>query len=150
MELHVVVQAGGGVSVALRQGRYLCWGDVRRTRKTPVELGGGGRRGRNITIPYPLLHKSSHKLRVQRSFMVIIFRVPLFGVQADMNPGRLFIVCGLPPLNHLATQEVHKGDLMWLLATATLGQSLLFHRYIHDSNCHSNLFHIYLTYLQLH
>ena len=42
MELHVVVQAGGGVSVALRQGRYLCWGDVRRTRETPVELGGRG------------------------------------------------------------------------------------------------------------
>lgn len=39
---------------------------------------------------------------------------------------------------------------MWLLATATLGQSLLFHRYIHDSSCHSNLFHIilYLTYLR--
>jgi len=91
VELHVVVQAGGGVSVALSQGGHLRWGDVRGTRETPVELGGGGRRGRNITIPHPLVNKPSHKLRVQRSFMVMIFRASLFRTQADMNSGRLFI-----------------------------------------------------------
>ena len=98
VELQVVVQPGGGVSVALSQGGHLRWGDVRRTRETPVELGGGGRRGRNITIPYPLVNKPSHTLRVQRSFTVMIFRVALFGVQADMNTGWLFIVRGLTPL----------------------------------------------------
>ena len=44
VELHVVVQARGGVSVALSQGGHLRWGDVRGTRETLVELGGGGGR----------------------------------------------------------------------------------------------------------
>ena len=53
VELHVVVQAGGGVSVVLSQGGHLCWGDVGGTRETPVELGGGGEGGtlRYHTIP---------------------------------------------------------------------------------------------------
>ena len=45
MELHVVVQSRGGVSVALDERRYLCWSEVRGTRETAVELGGEGMGG---------------------------------------------------------------------------------------------------------
>ena len=40
VELHVVVQSGRRVSVALDKRGHLCWGEIRGTRETAVKLGG--------------------------------------------------------------------------------------------------------------
>ena len=42
VKLDVVVQSGGGVSVALDERGHLCWSEIRGSRETAVELKGEG------------------------------------------------------------------------------------------------------------